>query len=243
MKTGRVIALLLGYVLLLWWLPHSQATFAAWFPNLSEPLYQRQSFLSLTLSHLQLVAAASAMCIFLALGAGIFVTRKVGEDFLPLASALSTIGQTFPPAAVLAISVPLIGFGFWPAWLALVLYGILPILENTISGLRGVSPTVKEAALGMGMTVWQRFWQVEWPLALPVILAGIRSSLMITMATATIGSTVGAQTLGTPIIAGLVNQNPAYILQGAILVAWLALLLDQSIDWLESHWIKRAKTA
>ena len=105
---------------------------------------------------------------------------------------LAGVGQTFPPVAVLAIAVPLIGFGAWPTVVALFLYGLLPIIENAIAGLEGVPQAVREAADGMGLTPWQRLRTVELPLAAPVILAGIRVSVTIAIGTATIGSTVGA---------------------------------------------------
>ena len=80
-----------------------------------------------------------------------FVTRPAGRDFRPIVNALASIGQTFPPAAVLAIAVPMVGFGSLPTLLALMLYGLLPIIENTIAGLEGVPPPVREVAEGMGL--------------------------------------------------------------------------------------------
>ncbi|HWV08854.1 MAG TPA: ABC transporter permease subunit, partial [Pseudomonas sp.] len=108
----------------------------------------------------------------------------------------------------------------------LSLYGVLPILRNSLSGLQGVSPVVLEAARGMGLSPGQVLRQIELPLALPVILAGIRTSVTINIATAAIGSTIGASTLGDPIISGLINGNTAYVLQGALLIGLLALTVD-----------------
>lgn len=115
--------------------------------------------------------------------------------------------------AVLALAVPALGFGTVPIIVALVLYGLLPIVRNTLVGIGGVSQSVHEAARGMGMTRRQRLLQVELPLAAPVILAGIRTSVTINIATAALGATVGASNLGDPIIAGIVNNNTAYIVQ------------------------------
>lgn len=222
-----------GLVGLVAWLPHSSAVFEKWFPELRTPLYTRQSFADLLWSHVVLVGASSLLCILLGVGLSIFVTRRIGRDFQPLLASVSAIGQTFPPAAVLAIAVPMVGFGFMPALVALVIYGLLPIIENCIRGLEGVEPSVREAARGMGMSGVQQLFQVEMPLAFPVMLAGIRTSVLINIGTATIGSTVGAQTLGTPIIAGLVNTNPAYVLQGAAIVALLAMWIDSVFDLAE----------
>ncbi|MCC2653779.1 MAG: transporter, partial [Microvirga sp.] len=146
---------------------------------------------------------------------------------------LVNIGQTFPPIAVLAIAVPLVGFGEKPTFIALFLYGLLPIFENTLAGLTGVSPRTLEAAKGMGMNARQRLWQVELPLALPVILAGIRLSVIISLGTATIGSTVAAKGLGEVIIAGLQSNNVAFILQGGLVVALLAVLIHDGLGLVE----------
>ncbi len=128
--------------------------------------------------------------------------------------------------AVLALAVPAFGYGSAPTFIALTLYGILPVLNNAIAGLSGVSAAARDAALGMGMTPFQILRRVELPLAAPVILAGIRISVIVNIGTATIGSTVGAVTLGNPIIEGLVTAKVAYVIQGAIVVGLFAILTD-----------------
>ncbi|MHB0776142.1 ABC transporter permease [Halomonas sp. WWR20] len=207
--------------------------FRAAFPDLDVVVYQRETFLQLTLDHLQLVMASSAISILVGVGAGLFVTRRIGREFEPMVSALAAIGQTFPPAAVLAIVVPLAGFGFTPTLVALTLYGLLPIVQNTIAGLGTVPSATLEAARGTGMNARQVLWRVELPLAMRVIVAGIRISVIINIGTATIGSTVGAQSLGTPIIAGLVGNNLAYVIQGAAVVGLLAIVTDLGFEQLE----------
>lgn len=195
-------------------------------PDRQRVIYERDSFLFLLQSHLMLVAVSSALASLLAVAAGIFVTRPAGRDFLPLVSQIASIGQTFPPVAVLALAVPALGFGEAPVVFALILYGLLPVLRNTLAGLEGIEPAVREAARGMGMAPLQVLLRVELPLAGRVILAGIRTSVTINIATAAIGSTIGARTLGDPVIAGLVNGNTAYVLQGALLIGLLALTVD-----------------
>lgn len=227
MIEGLIAAL---FILLVTGMPFLAPVFAAWFPELNNPLYDRESFVSLTIAHIQLVGASSLLAVIIGVGLGIAVTRHSGRAFEPMVSACSAIGQTFPPAAVLAIAVPMVGFGFLPALVALVLYGLLPIIENTIRGFNSLSPDLLASADGMGMTANQRLWQVEIPLAMPFILAGVRVSVMINIGTATIGSTVGAKSLGTPIIAGLVSHNVAYVIQGAVLVALLAILVDRLFE-------------
>ena len=196
-------------------------------------IYNQGSLLSLTLSHLATVFTATFAATVVAVGLAILVTRPVGAEFLPLSRSLVNIGQTFPPVAVLALAVPAVGFGEKPTLIALFLYGLLPIFENSMTGLSTLPPAIVEAARGTGMTTWQRLTKVELPLALPVILAGIRLSVTISLATATIGSTVAARTLGEVIIAGLQSNNLAFVLQGGLVVAVLAVLIYDAFSALE----------
>lgn len=205
-------------------------------PGKQSVIYERQSFLFLLQNHLFLVVVSAAVGIVAAVAGGIFATRPAGRDFLPLINQVASIGQTFPPVAVLALAVPALGFGEAPILVALVLYGLLPILRNTLAGLEGINSAVLEAARGMGMSPLQVLLRAELPLAGRVILAGIRTSVTINIATAAIGSTIGARTLGDPIIAGLVNGNTAYVLQGAILIGLLALTTDSLFEALEQWW-------
>ncbi|WP_010490586.1 ABC transporter permease subunit [Pseudomonas sp. S9] len=199
-------------------------------PDAAEVIYHRESFAQLLLNHLLVVAVAACLAIIIGVLAGVVVTRSWGRDFLPLVSQVASIGQTFPPVAVLALSVPLLGFGDLPTIFALMLYGLLPLLRNTLAGLQGVAGSTLEAARGIGMSPLQVLLQVELALASPVILAGIRTSVTITIATAAIGSTIGASTLGNPVIAGLVNGNTAYVLQGAVLIGLLAVCVDSTFE-------------
>lgn len=217
-------ALLAGLLVLL---PRSAPLFHALFPSLDRPLYTRASFLDLTLAHIRLVLGATGAATLVGVSAGIFVTREAGRRLLPLLSATAAIGQTFPPVAVLALTVPVLGYGSGATLVALFVYALLPIIANTVTGLEGVERSTLEAADGMGFTPLRRLLQIELPLAAPVILAGIRTSAIINVGTATVGSTVGALSLGSPIIEGLSGSNTAYVVQGAILVATLALLIDR----------------
>ena len=205
-----LLALLLALVLRPGWFA---PLFAPLAPAGGPVIYARSSLLSLSLSHLGLVALASVAATLVAVTLAIFVTRPVGASFLPLSRTITNIGQTFPPVAVLALAVPALGFGAGPTLVALFLYGLLPIFENAITALSTLPPATMEAARGMGLNRWQRLWRVELPLALPVILTGIRLSVVIALGTATIGSTVAARTLGEVIIAGLLTNNTAYVLQ------------------------------
>lgn len=203
--------------------------------NGAPAIYDQGNLLQLALSHAETVILAATLSTMVAVGLGILVTRPSGAEFLPLARTLVNIGQTFPPVAVLAIAVPLVGFGAKPTLLALFAYGLLPIFENTIVGLRTTPPAVLESAAGMGMSSGQRLWSVELPLAMPLILEGIRLSLVINVGTATIGSTVAAKGLGEVIIAGLLSNNTAFILQGGLLTGLMAILLYDGMVQVEKR--------
>lgn len=212
-----------------------------WFEPLFRPLtennapaiYNQGSLLSLTLQHLGTVAVATIGAVVVAIGLAVLVTRPFGAEFLPLSRSLVNIGQTFPPVAVLALAVPAVGFGEKPTLIALFLYGLLPIFENALTGLTTLPANVVEAARGAGMTNRQKLLRVELPLSLPVILAGIRLSVVISLATATIGSTVAAKTLGEVIIAGLISNNLAFVVQGGLIVAGLAVFIYDGLMALE----------
>ncbi|ENG5306622.1 glycine betaine ABC transporter permease YehW, partial [Shigella flexneri] len=213
----------------------------ALFPQLPRPVYQQESFAALALAHFWLVGISSLFAVIIGTGAGIAVTRPWGAEFRPLVETIAAVGQTFPPVAVLAIAVPVIGFGLQPAIIALILYGVLPILQVTLAGLGAIDPSVTEVAKGMGMSRGQRLRKVELPLAAPVILAGVRTSVIINIGTATIASTVGASTLGTPIIIGLSGFNTAYVIQGALLVALAAIIADRLFERLVQALSQHAK--
>ena len=233
-----VLGLLLAFLV-------APQAFAPVFAPLNEygapAIYDQGNVLELALSHLWLVLIAAAASTVVAVALGIFVTRPAGAQFLPLSRTLVNVGQTFPPVAVLAVAVPLVGFGQAPTLIALFAYGLLPIFENTIAGLESCPPPVLEAADGMGMNAWQRLRQVELPLALPLILEGVRLSLVINVGTATIGSTVAARGLGEVIIAGLLSNNTAFVLQGGLVTGLMAILLYDGMRLLERRFVPVAR--
>ena len=242
MKAGAilrpaVILLLLALVLKPEWFT---PVFAPLAPEGAPVIYARSSLLSLSLSHLGLVAAATTAATFVSVTLAILVTREAGAAFRPLSRTITNMGQTFPPVAVLALAVPALGFGNGPTLVALFLYGLLPIFENSVTGLSNLPPATMEAARGIGLNRWQRLIQVELPLALPVILTGIRLSVVISLGTATIGSTVAARTLGEVIIAGLLTSNTAYVLQGGLIVGLFAVAVYDALIQLEARIARRS---
>jgi len=209
------------------------AALGAAFPGETRVLYPDAVPLELVAQHLELVLISSAISIAVGLALGVFVTRPAGAGFYDVVNDLTNLGQTFPPVAVFTLAVPFLGFGLRPTVVALALYGILPVLRNTVAGLKGVPAEVLESATGMGMLPAERLLRVELPLAAPVIVAGIRVSVVVNVATATIGAIAGAGGFGAPIINGLVNLAPAVTLEGALLAAGLALVLDALLGGVE----------
>jgi osmoprotectant transport system permease protein len=163
---------------------------------------------------------------------------------------LASVVQTVPGLALLALFYPLLlalaalslawfgyefsAFGFLPAVLALALYSMLPVLRNTITGLRGVDPAILEAAQGVGMTQRQSLFMVELPLALPVMMAGIRTAAVWVIGTATLSTPIGQTSLGNYIFAGLQTQNWVFVLFGCLAAAVLALAVDQLLALIET---------
>lgn len=231
------LALAAGLLAGLLWLFSQQAWWFAvlsrLFPEQRTVLFERNTLLELTLQHLVIVGSAIGIILAIGLPLGVWLTRPSGRAFLPLASNLLSVGQTFPPIAVLALALPFFGFGLQPTLIALVAYGLLPVTRNTIAGLQAVPADLKEAAQGVGMGPWALLWRLELPLATRVILAGVRISVIYTIGTATVAPIIGAGGLGVPIIAGLAVSNLSLVLEGAVPVALLALVTDYALGRLE----------
>jgi len=198
--------------------------------NLAERLNELPDLLS---GHVLLSLAAITVGLAISLPLGIFAAPR--KRFASAVLNIAGVIQTIPGLALLALMVPLLGgtIGYAPAFMALMLYSILPILRNTVVGLQGVDAGVVEAARGLGLTQAQRLWQVELPLALPVIVAGIRTSIVWVVGAATLATPVGAPSLGNYIFAGLQTRNWLSVLFGCLFAAGLAVLLDQLIRLFE----------
>jgi len=206
---------------------------SALFPD-QTPLFERQTLLKLALEHLAITGTALLAVLLVGLPLAVWAARPSGAAFRPLVENLVAVGQTFPPVAVLALALPFVGFGSGGAVLALFLYGLLPVVRNTLEGLAAVPQDVLEAASGMGYSPLQRLWRVEIPLAFPVVLSGVRASAVLILATATVAPLIGGGGLGVPIVAGLAVSNLAFVTEGAIAVALLAVLLDWTFARLEA---------
>jgi len=176
--------------------------------------------------HLRLVAISMAMALVTGVPAGIALSRPCMRRWAGRLMQIFNIGNTVPSLAVLALALAVLGIGERPAVLALWLASLLPIVRNTYEGLRNVSPALREAARGIGMTPCQRLVRVELPNALPVILAGVRISLVINVGTVPLSFLIGANSLGELIFPGIYLNNQPLLLLGAAATALLALLLD-----------------
>jgi len=231
-----VLVLLLAYGL-----PHSELVFSTLFPDLSRPVYLQEPMADLLWQHMGLVLISSATAVVVGTAAAFFTTTTPGRAFKPLIDMLATLGQTFPPVAVLAVAVPVVGFGERPAFLALAIFGVLPVLQGTLAGLASIPTPVLDSARAMGMTPRQRLTEVQMPLAFPLWLAGVRTSVIVNIGTAALASTVGAKTLGLPIIVGLSGFNTAYVLQGAVVLGMLAIAADLAFDQLALRFDRSAE--
>ncbi|MDC7231823.1 MAG: ABC transporter permease [Spirochaetales bacterium] len=216
--------------------PFSEAVLKLLFPGVPDRLYSRAPLPELLLEHFLVVLISEFLAVLTGCTLGIFVTRKRGKIYLPMVQSLASMAQTFPPTAVLALAIPLAGFGFKPVVLALFIYSCFPVISNTVSGLNSVKGDLIEASRGLGMTDNQILRKTELPLAAPVILAGIRTSTIINIGTATIGAVAGAGGLGTVLMAGLIHDNGAYIFTGALCAALLAFFTDKLFALLDSRY-------
>lgn len=182
--------------------------------------------LTATREHIQLTVTSTILVLLIAIPMGIFLTRPMARVVTPPALAVFNIGQAIPSIGLIALLAIIWNIGFWPAVVALVAYTVLPVLRNTMVGLRQVDASVIESARGMGMTRSMVLTRIELPLAVPIIMAGLRTALTINVGTATLGTFIGAGGLGGLIVAGFVQNRPLITVVGAILVAVLALSVD-----------------
>lgn len=184
-----------------------------------------------TLTHIGLTFVSLLLALLIGLPLGILISRqtKLASSVLGVAGVL----QTVPSVALLGFLIPLLGIGVGPALVALFLYALLPIIRNTYVGITEVSPLVKEAARGLGMTNNQVLTKVELPLALPVIFAGVRTATVINVGVATLAAYVAAGGLGEFIFSGIALSNVNMMLAGAIPAALLAVSFDFGLAQLQ----------
>ncbi|HZG62192.1 MAG TPA: ABC transporter permease [Rubrobacteraceae bacterium] len=180
------------------------------------------------IEHLELTAAATVAVVVLAVSAGVLLTRPFARRISPYLVNVANIGQGLPSIGVLALLAIFFGLGFQYALIGLIAYAFLPVLRNTMVGLRQVDRNVIEAGRGMGMSKNAVLFRIELPLAVPIMLAGIRTALVITIGTATLATFIGAGGLGALIETGISLNRTPVLVTGAVLTSVLALF----VDWL-----------
>lgn len=187
-----------------------------------------------TWEHFYISMIALVLGVVIAVPIGVLLSKS--KYISKIALSITSVLQTVPSLALLAIMIPLFGVGKVPAVVALCIYSLLPILNNTFIGMRSVNGNTKGAGIAMGMTTIQSILLVELPLAIPVIMSGVRLSAVYVISWATLASYIGAGGLGDFIFNGLNLYQAEFIISGAIIVTLLALLVDFLLSKLEK-WI------
>ncbi|MFF4441965.1 ABC transporter permease [Streptomyces sp. NPDC001621] len=180
--------------------------------------------------HVKLTAISTVLVLVIAIPLGILLTRPAFGRATPLAMTIANMGQATPAIGLLALLVIWLGTGTKAALIGIVVYAVLPVLANTIAGLRANDPTLLEAARGIGMSPLGVLARVELPLAVPLILAGVRTALVLNVGTATLATFGGGGGLGSLITTGITTQRMPVLVLGSVLTVALALL----VDWLAS---------
>lgn len=180
----------------------------------------------LTWQHLRIVVVSAAIVVAAAVPIGVLLTRRGLRAASPVVVGIANAGQAAPAIGVIVLLALTLGFGFWIAVLSLTLYAFLPVLANTITGLRGVDASLVEAARGMGMSSAQVLFRVELPLAIPVIMTGVRTALVLLVGAGAFATFIDAGGLGLLIQTGIVMFRYSILVSGAILVAALAMAVE-----------------
>ena len=199
---------------------------------------RREWFLELFGQHLKIAGIAIVLAGIMGLLLGIFIAEK--EFMAPVILTLANIFYTIPSISLLGILIPFTGIGDKTAIIALTLYGLMPMIRNTYTGICGVSQEIIQAARGMGSTDIQILWRIKLPLALGVILAGVRNMVVMTLSVTAIAAFIGAGGLGVAIYRGITIYNPALTFAGSVLIALLALIEALLIGIIENYVKKRA---
>ncbi|WP_443059171.1 ABC transporter permease [Streptomyces sp. NBC_00496] len=180
--------------------------------------------------HIQLTAISTFFVLIIAIPLGVLLTRQACRRATPVALTVANMGQATPAIGLLALLVIWLGIGRRAALIGMIVYAVLPVLANTIAGLKANDPTLLEAARGIGMSPAEVLTRVELPLAVPLILAGVRTALVLNVGTATLATFGGGGGLGVLITTGITTQRMPVLVLGSILTVTLALL----VDWLAS---------
>jgi len=183
----------------------------------------------LIVEHLEITLTVTIIVLAVAIPLGVLLTRKRFRWLSPLVIGIANIGQAAPAIGLLVLFfLATASIGFWIGVAPLAFYSLLPVLRNTMLGLREVDPTIIDAARGQGMSAGRILWKIELPLAVPFILAGLRTSLVLAVGTATLAFLVNAGGLGILIDTGYKLRDNVTLILGSVLAVCLAL----TVDWL-----------
>ena len=192
--------------------------------SLADLLTHAETYLALAVSALALGGAAGIV-----LGVA---AAHVGALRTPVL-VLTNITRAVPSLALLTFMIPLLGFGFLPALVALAILALAPVAITTDVAFRGVSPAAIDSAHGMGMTPWQSLWRVEWPLAFPVVFAGVRTAATEVIASAVLAAFIGAGGLGELITTGLQANQPDRLWAGVAAIAAIAVFAEYALAFVQ----------
>lgn len=184
-----------------------------------------------TIQHVFISGVSFALVAAIGVPLGLLIAQAGRGVRIPV-FLIANLGQAIPGIGLLVLLFAILGLGATPTIIALVIYGLLPVLRNTVAGIQGVDPSAVDAARGMGMTRWQALVRVQLPLASPLVFAGLRTSLVLIIGTATLGNFIGGGGLGDVIAAGI-NTSDRMVFVGAVMVASLALLADWGLSMIE----------
>ncbi|MGW6096433.1 ABC transporter permease [Streptomyces sp. NPDC055157] len=180
--------------------------------------------------HVKLTAISTFWVLIIAIPLGIALTRRRFRKGAPLVTVVANVGQATPAIGLLALLVIWLGIGPRTAIIGMVIYAVLPVLSNTVAGLKAIEPNLVEASRGIGMSAMGTLTKVELPLAVPLILAGVRTALVLNVGTATLATFGGGGGLGDLITSGIQTQRMPVLVLGSVLTVVLALL----VDWMAS---------
>lgn len=195
-----------------------------------------------TLQHLYIILVSNGISLIIAVAVGVWISGKGREQIADVVLYLADIIMTIPSLAMFGFLMPLFAalglksYGFWVAAVALILYGLLPVIRNTYTAIKEVDPAMIEAGRGMGMSEFQILTRIKLPLATPVIMAGLRNAVVINIGIAAIAAMIGAGGLGVPIFRGLRNLRLDLIIAGSVAVTILAWVADALLGLLE-RWV------
>ncbi|GAB6281018.1 MAG: hypothetical protein STSR0007_11610 [Thermovirga sp.] len=195
--------------------------------------------LNLTWQHIVISSIALAITLVVCIPLGIYLTKN--EKLAPYVIGAANVFQTIPSLALLGFLILIFGIGNDNAICALFLYAMLPVLQNTYTGIKSVPKHLVQAARGMGMTEFQILLKVQLPIARPILIAGIRVATVWIIGTATLASAIGGGGLGRLIFSGLASIRNEVVLAGAIPATILALTADQGLKWLQEFYSPKAR--